>query len=108
MQGTISQNFLSYDFKESDIEGYLVEGMPNPLLILPPPPDKGSSEWELDMHLSRVYLNAERPRKKQAKQDAILYFPEATEAFNPVLNWKIHRIRRSLNWTDPTLPDMRQ
>jgi acid phosphatase (class A) len=91
VQGTVSLNFLSLDFKGSDIEGYLGEGMPNPMLILPPPPDKGSSEWELDMHLSRVYLNAERPRKKLAKRDAILRFPEATEAFNPVLNLKIHR-----------------
>jgi len=89
-ENPIPDIFLSMDLKDNVLEGYLGDGMPNPLILLPPPPDKGTPEWEQDMKLSLTYQNAEKARKNQAKKDAILRFPWALDAFNPVVGGVIH------------------
>jgi acid phosphatase (class A) len=73
------------------LEGYLSrDQLPNSLIILPQPPAEGSAEWTLDMELAKKYLEMEdEDRKELAKADAELHFPEATEAFNRVLNMDI-------------------
>lgn len=70
---------------ERDIGGYLNK-MPDMLRLLPPPPAEDSDEWELDMELSKAYLQVSEKRKNQAAADAILRFPQATDAFNMILN----------------------
>ena len=69
------------------LKGYLEEeDLPNSLQLLPPPPEEGSSAWQLDMEMAEMYLAMEdEARKAQAIVDAELHFPEALEAFNPVL-----------------------
>ena len=73
------------------LEGYLSpEKMPNSLLLLPPPPEEGSAAYALDMEEAAKYVAMEdEARKEQAAIDANLHFPEATEAFNSVLDVKI-------------------
>jgi acid phosphatase (class A) len=71
------------------LEGYLGKELPNPLILLPPPPDEGSSEWETDLEMAGIYLGADEERRQQAKRDAILRFPEATRAFSGVLDLEI-------------------
>lgn len=73
------------------LEGYLPpDQMPNSLLLLPPPPEEGSAAYALDMEIAAKYVALEdEDRKAQAAIDANLHFPEATEAFNSVLDVKI-------------------
>jgi acid phosphatase (class A) len=75
------------------LEGYLpLQEMPNSLLLVPPPPEEGSAAWELDMEMAAKFVTMEdEGRKEQAANDAILHFPEATDAFNIVLDVKISR-----------------
>lgn len=75
------------------LEGYIpMKDMPNSLLLVPPPPGEGSAAWELDMEMAAKFVSMEdEVRKEQAAKDAILHFPEATDAFNIVLNVKISK-----------------
>jgi len=88
-----SATSLSLDVREIHPgipQGYLSqEEMPNSLLILPPPPDSGSSAWEFDIEMADYYLRMDEGRKTQATMDANLRFPEAVEAFNMVLDQDI-------------------
>ncbi len=85
---------LSKDIKEISpgiLEGYLSkEEIPNSLKLVPPPPEEGSAAFMLDQELAAKYVALkDELRKEQATKDAILAFPEATEAFNIVLDVKI-------------------
>lgn len=85
---------LSNEIKEIHagiLEGYLSEDeIPNSLKLVPPPPKEGSAAFQLDQETAAKYVALEdEARKEQATQDAILSFPEATEAFNVVLDVKI-------------------
>jgi len=87
----ISHSSLTKELNELQpgiLEGYLSrDQLPNSLIILPQPPVEGSAEWTLDMELAKEYLEMEdEDRKELARADAELNFPEATEAFNRVLN----------------------
>jgi acid phosphatase (class A) len=60
------------------------------LLLVPPPPEEGSAAWELDMEMAAQFVALKDvERREQAVRDAVLSFPEATEAFNMVLDLKI-------------------
>lgn len=88
------QTSLSKEIEEirpGILEGYLPpDQMPNSLLLLPPPPEEGSAAWNMDMVIAAGYVAMEdEARKAQAAIDAELHFPEATEAFNMVLDLKI-------------------
>jgi len=85
---------LSKEIKEISpgiLEGYLSkEEIPNSLKLLPPPPEEGSAAYMLDQAIAAKYVALDdEDRKAQAAKDAILSFPEATEAFNIVLDIKI-------------------
>ncbi|NQT78750.1 MAG: phosphatase PAP2 family protein [Bacteroidetes bacterium] len=85
---------LSKEIKEISpgiLEGYLSkEEIPNSLKLVPPPPEEGSAAFLLDQEIAAKYVALEdEDRKEQATKDAILAFPEATEAFNMVLDIKI-------------------
>ena len=87
---------LSLDIKEIHsgiLEGYLSEGeIPNSLLLVPPPPQEGSAAFKLDQEIAAKYVALEdEDRKNQGANDAVLSFPEATEAFNIVLDIKISK-----------------
>lgn len=90
MEGPRPDDFLSLELRKRELGGYLGEDVPDMLIKLPPPPYEGSSGWENDLELSFTYLRADEARKEQAKQDAILRFPWATDAFNSVVDGKIH------------------
>ena len=76
------------EYQPGILEGYLSKDqIPNSVIILPEPPAEGSPEWSLDQALAEIYLNSEdEKRKEMATRDAELQFPEATEAFNGVLD----------------------
>lgn len=85
---------ISKDIKEIHegiLEGYLSKDeIPNSLLLVPPPPQEGSVAFKLDEEIAAKYVALDDvDRKTQAASDAILSFPEATEAFNTVLTIKI-------------------
>ena len=85
---------LQKDLKEVQpgiLEGYLeLRELPNSLFLLPPPPENESTAFLLDQEIARHYVAMEDgPRKEQAVKDAVLHFPEATEAFNVVLDINI-------------------
>ena len=85
---------LSKQIKEIShgiLEGYLSqEEIPNSLKLVPPPPEEGSAAFMLNQEIAAKYVALEdEQRKEQAAKDAILSFPEATEAFNIVLDVKI-------------------
>ena len=69
------------------LEGYLSEDeIPNSLKLVPPPPLEGSAAFKLDQEIASKYVALEdEDRKTQATKDAVLSFPEATEAFIIVL-----------------------
>ena len=71
--------------------GYLtLRELPNSLALLPPPPEAGSAAYELDMATSRAYLEqTDSARWEQARTDAILYFPEAMDAFSGILDVQV-------------------
>jgi acid phosphatase (class A) len=71
--------------QEINSQGYLGEALPNPLLILPPPPEEDGPEWEFDQEMAEYYMEADEDRKSQAVKDAILRFPLALDAFNIIL-----------------------
>ena len=85
---------LSKEIKEirpGILEGYLSKDeIPNSLKLIPPPPEKGSAAYKLDLAVAEKYVNLkDTARKIQAAKDAILEFPQAAEAFNIVLNIKV-------------------
>ena len=85
---------LSKEIKEISpgiLEGYLSkEEIPNSLILVPPPPEEGSAAFSLDQEVAAKYVAMEdEARKDQAARDAVLSFPEATDAFNMVLYVKI-------------------
>ena len=87
---------LSKEVKEISpgiLEGYLSkEKIPNSLKLVPPPPEEGSAAYMLDQAVAAKYVALDdEDRKAQATKDAILAFPEATDAFNIVLNVKISK-----------------
>ncbi len=73
------------------LQGYLPENeIPNSLKLLPPPPPEGSAAFKLDQAIATMWVASDdSARKEQAAKDAVLSFPEATEAFNIVLDTKI-------------------
>jgi acid phosphatase (class A) len=79
------------EIHEGILEGYLSkEEMPNSLKLIPPPPEEGSAAFMLDQEIAAKYVTLEdEQRKEQAGKDAILSFPEATDAFNIVLDVEI-------------------
>ncbi|MCH7228532.1 phosphatase PAP2 family protein [Haloferula sp. A504] len=79
------------EIREGILEGYLAEGeVPNSLTLLPPPPEDGSAALALDQQMAAHYVALEdEARKAQAIQDNILAFPQATEAFNSILEQPI-------------------
>jgi acid phosphatase (class A) len=85
---------LSKEIKEISpgiLEGYLSKDeIPNSLQLVPPPPEEGSAALMLDQEMAGKYVELEdEARKEQASKDAVLSFPEATEAFNTVLDVEI-------------------
>jgi acid phosphatase (class A) len=85
---------LSRDLEEIQpgiLEGYLdARELPNSLFLLSPPPEEGSTAFLLDQEMAQTYVAMEDgPRKEQASRDAVLSFPDATDAFNIVLDVKI-------------------
>ncbi len=85
---------LSKEIKEIHkgiLEGYLLaDEIPNSLELVPPPPQEGSAAFKLDQEIAAKYIAMDDAvRKEQATKDAMLGFPEATEAFNIVLDIKI-------------------
>jgi len=85
---------LSKEIKEIHkgiLEGYLSEDeIPNSLELVPPPPQEGSAAFKLDQEIAAKYVAMDdEGRKSQASKDVVLSFPEATEAFNIVLDIKI-------------------
>jgi len=87
---------LSKEIKEISpgiLAGYLSKDeIPNSLKLVPPPPQEGSAAFQLDQEIAAKYVALEdKVRKQQATQDAVLVFPEATEAFNIVLDIKISK-----------------
>ena len=79
------------EIHEGILEGYLSKDeIPNSLELVPPPPQEGSAAFQLDQELASKYVILEdEARKEQAAKDAVLAFPEATEAFNIILDVKI-------------------
>jgi len=73
------------------LEGYLApEDLPNSLELIPPPPMESSAEFVFDLETSRLSLALRgTPRWEQAASDAVLHFPEATEAFSGVIGVQI-------------------
>ena len=73
------------------LEGYLSKNeIPNSLELIPPPPEDGSAAFLLDQEIAANYITLlDNERKNQAAKDAELAFPQATEAFNIILNIKI-------------------
>jgi acid phosphatase (class A) len=85
---------LSKDLEEIQpgiLEGYLQpRELPNSLFLLSPPPEEGSAAYQLDQEIAQTYVTMEDgPRKEQAAKDAVLNFPDATDAFNIVLDIEI-------------------
>lgn len=85
---------LSKEIKEISpgiLEGYLSEDkIPNSLELIPPPPEKGSVAFLLDQEIASRFVSLkDEERKEQAVKDAELSFPQATEAFNIILDIKI-------------------
>lgn len=70
------------------LKGYLDEKeLPNSLELVSPPPKEGSAAFALDQEIAAMYVaSQDEARKEQAAKDAVLHFPEATEAFNIILN----------------------
>ncbi|PCI09173.1 MAG: acid phosphatase [Flavobacteriaceae bacterium] len=88
---------LSKEIKEISpgiLEGYLPEDkIPNSLKLIPPPPKEGSATFLLDQEIASSFLSLkDKKRKEQAKKDADLAFPHATEAFNIILDIKISKV----------------
>ena len=88
---------LSKEIKEISpgiLEGYLSKDeIPNSLNLIPPPPEKGSVAYLLDQEIATNFIALnDDVRKEQAVKDAELAFPQATEAFNIILNIKISEI----------------
>ncbi len=79
------------EIHEGILEGYLSKDeIPNSLTLVPPPPQEGSAAFKLDQEFAAKYVALkDEDRKNQAQKDAALSFPEATEAFNIVLDIKI-------------------
>jgi len=72
------------------LEGYLTKDeLPNSLKLLDPPPEEGSAAFNLDQEMAAKYLTVDEGRQEQAVKDAVLAFPEATVAFNMVLDVEI-------------------
>ena len=85
---------LSKEIKEISpgiLEGYLPEDkIPNSLELIPPPPEEGSATFLLDQEIASSFVSLkDEKRKEQAVKDAELAFPQATEAFNIILDIKI-------------------
>ena len=68
------------------LSGYLeLRELPNSLVLIPPPPEEGSTAFMLDEEISKNNLEKkDSARWKQAQSDAVLYFPEALEAFSNI------------------------
>jgi acid phosphatase (class A) len=68
------------------LSGYLeFKELPNSLVLLPPPPEEGSTALALDKEISKNNLEKKDSiRWKQAQLDAVLHFPEALEAFTNI------------------------
>jgi acid phosphatase (class A) len=79
------------EIHEGILQGYLSkEELPNSIELVAPPPEEGSTAWQLDQEIAAMYVALEdEERKAQAAKDAVLSFPEATEAFNIILDTKI-------------------
>jgi len=73
------------------LEGYLSPvNLPNSLKLIPPPPAEGTAAFALDQEKSRESLTLRgTERWDQAIGDAVLHFPEATEAFSSVIGMPI-------------------
>ena len=87
---------LSKEIKEISpgiLEGYLPEDkIPNSLKLIPPPPKEGSAAFLLDQEIASFVSLKDEKRKEQAVKDAELAFPQATEAFNIILDIKISEV----------------
>lgn len=77
------------------MSGYLgIRELPNSLALLPPPPEEGSTAFKLDEEISINNLESgDSARWEQAKADAILYFPDALQAFSSLLDVEISEIK---------------
>jgi acid phosphatase (class A) len=89
-----TQTSLTLELKELHpgiLEGYLSEEeLPNSLLLVSPPPKEGSAAFALDQEMAAMYVSMDDDERKiQATKDANLHFPEATKAFNIILNTNI-------------------
>ncbi|MFK5854848.1 MAG: phosphatase PAP2 family protein [Bacteroidota bacterium] len=85
---------LSKEIKEISpgiLEGYLPDDkIPNSLELIPSPPEKGSTAFLLDQEIASNFISLmDEKRKEQAVKDVELAFPQATEAFNIILDIKI-------------------
>ena len=89
-----SPTSLSLELREirsGILQGYLAKrDLPNSLELLAPPPKEGSAAYALDLEIAAKYLAMkDTDRKSRAVKDAVLAFPEATDAFNSVLDMQI-------------------
>lgn len=58
----VPDDLLSMDLNDEKLAGYLGEDLPNPLMLLPPPPEQGSPEWEWDRKFSEAYMQMDDER----------------------------------------------
>lgn len=96
------------EVREGVLPGYLeFKQLPNSVVLLPPPPKDGSLVAQRDEEISNAYLeNKDSVVWKQAQIDAVLYFPEALQAFANAIGFEISEsktpnlyilLRRTLN-----------
>ena len=90
-QATTSLSKEIPEIRPGILQGYLSEKeIPNSLLLVPPPPEEGSAAFALDKAIADGWVASDdSARKEQAAKDAVLSFPEATEAFNIILDTRI-------------------
>lgn len=76
------------EFRPGMPVGYLAaEELPNSLAFLPPPPADGSAALARDREVAAGYVSEQgNERFTQAGMDAILEFPEATHAFQCIMD----------------------
>ncbi|UWY29856.1 phosphatase PAP2 family protein [Flavobacterium sp. TR2] len=74
------------------LDGYLSEAeMPNSLLLLSPPPEHGSSLFEMDLECAKNALESKDSKRfLQAARDADLSFPFAVKSFVPIIGMEIN------------------
>ena len=78
------------DFQDS-ITGYLeFSQLPSSIVLIPPPPQEGSAEYDLDLKMNKFWTgSADSIRYQQAISDASLVFPEGIRPFSQWIDIEI-------------------